>query len=316
MKRRAVLALAFTIALATRSARADERTSTLDAPAPPTLPALAHKDITYTFEYTAAFIEPSEDARANAAVRNAVAWFAHNEIELPLVPRKWYLGVAHDLAAGSVPGVGRDFFLGNPEIIGRGLWSSVVGLSSGGGLGLVLPAPRSILKDEDKVLHTVRVVRPWDAAYFTDLTLTVRPWFDIRHIAGRFIIQLRQGLDWSIVTRALKETEHRQEFTARATFYLGYRVHERVGVGLELWELYQLTADVDDGKRAATSISPSVRFILPRVEPALSLLFPIATPLKGEAASYAAVRLNLGFTFDTTTKAKLASSRGNDAPAK
>ena len=50
-----------------------------------------------------------------------------------------------------------------------------------------------------KVLKTARVVRPWDAAHFTNLTLSLRPWFDMRHITGPFIFQLRQGIDWSLL---------------------------------------------------------------------------------------------------------------------
>lgn len=84
----------------------------LDAPAPPTLPALAHANLTYTFEYTAAAIEPHETSSGMA-----YAWFAHNEIEQPLVSRKWYLGVAHDVAAASVPGVGNAILLGNEPTI-------------------------------------------------------------------------------------------------------------------------------------------------------------------------------------------------------
>src|SRR5262249_8131411 len=147
------------------------KATVLDAPAPPTLPALAHPSLTYTFEYTAASIEPTGTPTGG----RAYAWFTHNELEFPLESRRWYLGAAHDLAAGAVPSVGHDFFLGSPELWGRGLWSSVVGLSSGGGFGLVLPIPREPTATALKVLSTVSVVRPWDSAYFTDRILTLRP---------------------------------------------------------------------------------------------------------------------------------------------
>ena len=88
--------------------------------------------------------------------------------------------------------------------------------------------------------------------------------------------------------------------TARTTLYLGYRALETIGVGLEVWEVYQLTADVPDDERAAFAISPSIRFLFPRVQPALSLLLPIATPLRGDVESYYAVRLQVGFDFDLT----------------
>ncbi|MFS8071731.1 MAG: hypothetical protein ACMG6S_35625, partial [Byssovorax sp.] len=241
---------------------------------------------------------------------------AHNEVELPLRSRKWYLGAAHDIAAGAVPGVGHDLFFGNPEIWGRGLWSSAAGLSSGAGLGVVLPLPRSPSEVYSEVLQTVRVVRPWDASYFTDRVLTVRPWFDIRHIVGRFIFQLRQGLDVTVALRKLRQgerrialpgggsflnvepVEHRTDFVARATLYLGFRATKEIGLGLEFWEVYQVSAAIDDDKRASVTLSPSIRLMLGRVAPALSVLVPLTTPLRGEAASYYAARLNVAFDFD------------------
>ncbi len=277
----------------------------LDAPAPPTLPALAHANLAYTFEYTAAAIEPNESSSSMA-----YAWFAHNEIEQPIVSRKWYVGVAHDVASANVPGLGNAILLGNPEVFGRGLWSSILGFSSGGGIGTVLPVPRSLDRYDLEVLRTVRVVRPWDAAYFTDLTLTFRPWLDIRYVTKRFLVQVRQGLDWSVllsVKPACDEAgatacdptppSRRTDITARLTLYAGYRVTKDIGLGLELWEVYQVTADIPDDKRAAFAVSPSIRILLPHVQPALSALFPIATPLRGDVASYYALRLNVGFSF-------------------
>lgn len=311
---RAALFAAGIAALAARPAAADDRQTVLDAPAPPTLPALAHPSLTYTFEYTAASIDPRKQIDNGG---RASAWFAHNEVELPLQSRKWYLGAAHDIAAGAVPGVGHGLFFGNPEIWGRGLWSSVVGLSSGAGLGVVLPLPRSPTQRDSEVLQTARVVRPWDAAYFNDRILTVRPWFDIRHIVGRFIFQFRQGLDVTVALRALRSetqpvalpggagsyllfsaTEHRMDFVARATLYVGFRATKEIGLGVEVWEVYQVSADIDDAKRASVTLSPSIRFLLGRVAPALSVLVPLTTPLRGEAASYYAARLNVAFDFD------------------
>ena len=288
------------------SARAEpDPGAVLDAPAPPTLPALAHANLSYTFEYTAAAIEPNESASGMA-----FAWFAHHELEQPIVSRKWYFGIAHDVASASVPGVGSSILLGNPEIFGRGLWSSILGFSSGGGLGVVLPVPRDLSRNELEVLSTVRVVRPWDVAYFNDLTLTFRPWLDIRYVTRRLLVQVRQGLDWSVLLARKPEcdqasttacepmpTSRRTDITARLTLYAGYRVTKEIGLGLELWEVYQVTADIPDDQRAAFAVSPSVRFILPHVQPALSALFPIATPLRGEVASYYALRLNVGFSF-------------------
>lgn len=305
--RSAALAAAAVAIAAAGPALAEDRGSALDAPAPPTLPALAHASLRYTFEFTGAGIDPTRTGTATPALplvdgARAYAWFLHNELEYPIVSRKWYVGGAHDVVTGAVPGVGHDLFLGSPELWTRALWSSLVGLSSGGGFGVVIPTPHTLEGGAGKIFQTVRVVRPWDAAYFTDVTLTLRPWLDVRHVVWRFIFQLRQGLDIAIVTRALKANERRADYVARTTFYTGFRLARPIGVGLEIWEVYQITADVgkpgDDSKRAAIALSPSIRFMLGRVEPALSLLFPIATPLRGEASSYFAARFNVGFDFD------------------
>lgn len=286
------LALACALVALPAAALAQDRRSVLDAPAPPTLPALAHVAFTNTFEITGAGI----DLGAKRGV--AHAFFLHDELEYPLIPRAFYVGAAHDIAFGAVPGVGKNAFFGAPEIWTRGLWSSVVGLSSGGGLGVVLPVPHALSREAREVFDTVRVVRPWDAAYFTDTVLTLRPWVDVRHLVGRFTLQLRQAMDIGVVARSLKRNERRTDYTARTTFYLGFRLAKPIGVGLEVWEVYQISALVPDDKRGAFSMSPSVRLSLGRIEPAFSVLFPIATPLGGEAHSYFAARVNVGFELD------------------
>ena len=300
MKRRAAWALFAAELVLSRPSRASpesERASLLDAPAPPTLPPLTHPTLLYGFEYTAASIEPNDDDDGRA-----FAWFAHASLELPLAPRTWYLGVASSSAAAAIPGVGSSQLLGNPEIWSRGVWSSLLGLSTGGGLGLVLPVPRTLTPLEAEALSVVRTVRPWDVAYFSNLTFTFRPSFDIRHVTPRLVFQLRQGIDWSI-------SEEGTDFTARATFYGGFRAHPAVGLGLEVWEVYQVTANLPDDKRAAFTISPSIRFILPYVAPAVSVLLPIATPLRGDVASYYALRLNIGFSFNYPAQTKEEEQR-------
>jgi hypothetical protein len=295
-------------ASASSRAAADDHNAILDAPAPPTLPALAHRTFVYTFEFTGASIQPNQaqapeifgcgGTLAAPCIGGALGWFVHNDLEYPLVSRKWYVGYAHDFAAGSVPGVGDHIFLGNPEIYGRGVWSSLLGFSSGGGLGLVLPTPRHASLQELLVLDTLRVVRPWDKAYFTNLTGTVRPWFDVRHVTGHFVLQLRQGLDVAVALYDLPPGVHRTDLASRTTFYAGYRVTPTIAAGLEVWEVYEITANIPDDQRSAFSMSPSVRFSLGRLEPAVSVIFPVSTPLRGQAASYFGARFNVAYAFD------------------
>jgi hypothetical protein len=297
--RAAALAVFASALAAATTTRGEERAAVLDAPAPPTLPALAHPTLTETFEITAAGIDPG------GSKGRAYAWFLHDDLEYPVVSRQWYVGASHDVVSAAVPGTGHELFFGSPEIWTRALWSSIVGLSSGGGLGVVLPVPRSLSPNAETVFDTARVVRPWDSASFTDRVFTLRPWIDIRHVVWRFIFQLRQGLDIGIPTRDLLPYEHRAEYVSQTTLYAGFRLAKPIGVGLEVWEVYQISANLcgqsrcfDDDKRAAFSVSPSVRLLLGRIEPALSVLFPITTPLRGEAASYWAARFNVGFDFD------------------
>lgn len=294
----ACAAIAITIALPGRARAEEDRSARLDAPAPPTLPALAHVSFKNTFEITAGAIDlgPKRDL--------TLAFQLHDELEYPIIPRVFYVGAAHDIAAGALPGVGKNVFIGSPEIWTRGLWSSVIGLSSGGGIGVVLPIPHVYGDQTREVFDKVRVLRPWDAAYFTDMTVTLRPWIDVRHMVGRFILQLRQGLDVSVVARKLQRGERRTDIAARTAFYVGFRLAKPLGVGLEVWEVYQLSANLPDDKRSAFSLSPSVRLTLGRIEPALSLLFPIATPLRGEAASYFAARISVGFELDARRRQK------------
>jgi hypothetical protein len=197
-----------------------------------------------------------------------------------------------------VPGVGSSIFPSSPELWVRGIWTSSQGLSSGGGLGLVVPAPHDLSDSAQKELSTIRVARPWDDPLYASVTLTLRPWFDIRHVAGRVILQLRQGLDMAFDLGQPSKLTKGADFTAIGCFYAGVRATPWLGVGVELWESYAITAEITDDKRAAFALSPGVRLILPGFEPAFSVLFPVSTPLRGQASSYFAARMNLAFNLD------------------
>ena len=156
----------------------------------------------------------------------------------------------------------------------------------------MVPVPRNLSDQELTALRAVRVVRPWDIAYFADLTLTFRPWFDIRHIAEPLVLQLRQGIDWSVDAAG-------SELTARLTFFTGYRATQELSVGLEVWEVYAITSQsVADDRRATFAMSPSARADLGRVTLSLAFLFPVATPLRGDVADFQAVRIVSDFEFD------------------
>src|SRR5262249_3634572 len=154
----------------------------------------------------------------------------------------WYVGVSEELALGQPPNHGFLLVAANPEVWGRALWASQAGLAYGGGLGLVLPV---VHHDEagTQVAQAMGVVRPWDYVEFTNDDIVLRPFIDVRDIDGQVILQLRQGIDWNRSESSL---------TSRTTFYIGYRLSERFGLGLEAWEVYLVTAPnpKDDGRAA------------------------------------------------------------------
>jgi hypothetical protein len=144
------------------------------------------------------------------------------------------------------------------------------------------------------VEHTVAVLRPAEPAASGGRSLA---W--LVHSERRGLARRRRTRS---AARAASAEQNPLDLTARATLSVGYRVTPTLGVGLEVWEVYLITADVPDDKRAAFAVSPSVRLLLGRVQPALSLLLPIATPLRGDVESYVAARLHVDFAFDVLAK--------------
>ena len=107
------------------------------------------------------------------------------------------------------------------------------------------------------------------------------------------MLQLRQGLDWSYAfDRA------RSDIIARTGTYVGVEPIGGLALGLELWQTYSITADVDDDERAAFTLSPSIRAKLFPLEPGISLLFPVSTPLEGIATEYLAVRVHVRLALE------------------
>ncbi len=292
---------------------AERRLGTLlDRQAQPDQPGLSHRGVAFNFEYLVASAEPTDvtsvrpiqDARAYAY---AVRWL----VDVPLSPRRWFVGLSSDVAAASVPSGetaesgGSTLVFGNPVLWGRGLWSSESGLSAGGGIETVIPIPRTYSLLESEVVRVVRVVRPLSYANFLDQTITARPFFDLRHVTGPVTLQMRQGIDFSLLLRDRGDNENRYDLTAYLSAYAGVEALRALDIGLELSEVYQITSDVSspdcvapcDQHRAQLTLSPVLRFRLPPLFPTLSALFPVSTPLRSEVASYWAVRLHMNVLF-------------------
>ncbi|MCC6527598.1 MAG: hypothetical protein IT373_33430 [Polyangiaceae bacterium] len=280
----------------------------LDVPGPPSEPGLSHTGTVFDLEYTAAGITPTDVlSYAPIAGERAFAYAGRLAVETPLELRTWYLGLAAGLAAASVPAGtapgsgGHAFVPSNPELWVRGLWSNRLGLSAGGSLGLVIPLPRKFGAVASEVVRTLRAVHPSDYPTFQDLTLTLRPSFVVRHVVGPLTLQGRQGLDLAVVTRDPVGREHRVELGGVGSLFASVAVVDELSLGLELAEVYALSADVSspecpapcDAQRFGVTLAPIVRVHSRWVSPALSLLVPLMTPLGGEAASYLAARLDL-----------------------
>jgi hypothetical protein len=254
-----------------------------DAPAPPTLPDLTHRALAVSVESTFASIRAN--ARPDGSYPDrSFGWNERFELEQALSIRRWYAGMSEQLAFGEPSG--RSFLMvaGNPEVWGRALWASPSGLAYGGGIGVALPVG-SHSAAATEVAQTIRALRPWDYVDFINDSFILRPFIDVRDIDGRVIVQLRQGIDWDRSHSAL---------TSRTTFYVGYRLSDLLGVGLEAWEVYLIQApeSKDDG-RAAYAVSPSVRLMTRVLKPAVSVLLPIDRPLFDAVEGFWAVRLSV-----------------------
>ena len=270
-----------------------------DAPAPPTLPDLTHRALAASLENTFASIQnsaPSDGARPG----RSFGWMERLEVEQALSIRRWYVGVAEQVALGNPLNEGFQMVAGNPEVWGRTLWASQAGLAYGGGVGAVLPAFHHGAA-ASTLTQTVAVVRPWDHADFVNGDFVLRPFVDARVIDGRVMLQLRQGIDWDRSNGAM---------TSRTTLYVGYRPIELVGLGLEAWEVYLIQAPQrkDDG-RAAYAVSASVRLMTRILTPAVSILAPIDRPLYDAVESFWAIRLTMSVVLEPTAPAAATSGR-------
>ncbi len=269
-----------------------------DAPAPPTLPDLTHRGLAASFENTFASIQNAAPADGALPARS-FGWMERLELEQALSIRRWYVGVGEQVALGNPLNEGFQMVAGNPEVWGRTLWASQAGLAYGGGLGAVLPVFRHGA-GSTTLTQTVAVVRPWDYADFVNGDFIIRPFFDVRAIDGRVMLQLRQGIDWDQASGAL---------TSRTTFYIGYRPIELFGIGLEAWEVYLIQARErkDDG-RAAYAVSASVRLMTRVLTPAVSILAPIERPLYDTVTAFWALRLTMSVVLEPTSPASTVGS--------
>ena len=266
-----------------------------DYAAPPSIPDLTHRALWVGLEQNFASVKPHPGADGSAP--RAFGSLTRLEGELSLVSRRWYVGLAEEMAWAKPPGDTTRALLGYPEIWTRAVWASRAGLTYGGGLSLVIPvfhrAPDSAAAI---VAEGVRVVRPWDFAAFADNTFTATPFLDARVVDGSVTFQLRQGLGFQDLVAAARLPQ--ANLTSRTTLFLGYRPIDEIGLGLELWEVYFISANVPDYQRAVFAISPSIRLMTRALQPALSVIMPFDRPLYDRVESYWAARLTVAAVID------------------
>ena len=285
-----------------------------DAPSPPSLPDLTHRGLFAAFETVQASVQPNNvDGRAQKRVFGSITRL---EGELAIdARRRWFVGAGEDIA---VSGLGSGTFLPSyPEIWGRAVWASRAGLAYGGGLGFVLPVfSREPNTEAAAAARIARVVKPWSFALFSDNTFTARPFLDARVIDGSVTLQMRQSFELQgLVADARLPT---RSLVSRTTLYVGYQPIKPLGFGMEVTEVYFISATrvcvadasksaaagigspcttLTDDLRAAFVVSPSVRFLIRDFQPAVSAIVPFGQTLLGEARTFWALRLTIGGVF-------------------
>ncbi len=254
-----------------------------EAPRPPTLPELTHPEVEGTLEETMGSITPNQPTAHNVAVM-----VQRLAVEYPLGARRWFAGAGYELAGGEPPGGGTPKAVGgNLDVYGRTVWATRTGLAFGGGLGVTFPLA-SFGRDGDgqRVANAAAMLRPWDLPFFQEGFFALRPFFDVRDVDGPFVIQFREGIDWSFDTRDLPVFR----VAAVSALYIGYRF-PLIGAGIEGFEYYFLDYPTAETERAVVVVSPSVRFMTPYVQPAVSFLSNLGTPLFGISDHFWGLRL-------------------------
>ena len=224
--------------------------------------------------------------------------------------RRFYIGGARTKwPAGSPPGGGPfNARTEQPRPLRRrrAVWATRTGLTFGGGLGVLAPTAHFGRGDDAaEVAGAAQAVRPWDNAFFLDDTMTFRAFVDVRDVDGRFTLQFREGLEWSVDLGGGPP-----QVAAIAQLYTGFRVLPLLGVGIEAFETYLIdiasTAPVTVGQdrdRATFTISPSVRLMTPYVQPMIGFVTSIGDPLFGSGTidSFWAIRVGASIVWDPRT---------------
>ncbi len=267
-----------------------------DAPRPPTLPELTHPGIELTTESTFGVLRPNVDPATGQRPSSVGAYVQRFSFEWPIAFRRFFVGASYEIAAAEPPGGGAFEAVGsNLDVNARTVWATSTGLAFGGGLGVTIPIPDFAPEsDAGRIASAAATLRPWDQSLFQPGYLTFRPFFDVRDVDGPLVLQFREGLDFQFDTQAWPGFRT----AAVAALYVGYRVFRRLGLGIEAFELYFFDQSVPDNQRAVFAVSPSVRLMTPYVQPALSFVTNVGTPLFDSVDGWWALRLGATIVWD------------------
>lgn len=282
-------------------------------PRAPTLPDLTHRAPELSTEQTIASVTPRvSNQPTDRDEARLTSHLFHFDYEMPIVP--WlYGGAEWGFAAARAPTAsGTTFVPGQPQLFARAVHSfKHERYSVGAGLGVLPPVFAYDDKGDRERLEgaaassLVSVVRPWDLSTFLDRRLTTRPWVDLRVAFRSVVVQLRQALDINYRTGVAPcgtgacDQSGDVALMSATTLYLGWQPTREVALGIEAWEVFLLKSRqaIADRDRSTLAVSPSVRFFYRWVEPAISVLFPIGSPLMNAADGYFALRLDVRVWF-------------------
>ncbi len=282
-------------------ARADEPVTAR----PPTLPELTHRWFEITQESNLAalqFQDPTVKAARTVRIERL-------SLEVPIVPHRWYAGAGYDaLFTHTYDGSPRAAF-GNPEIWGRGAWSSSYGLSFGGGVAMVAPLTTFESQESRTLAGEAITARGWDRALWDPSSFTFRPFLDVRDVTGIFTLQYRQALEFAFDVRDVGS----YRISAIGTLYVGVMATKAVTFGAELIEYYRLDPGISDVDRAYFAVGLNMRLTTRFFQPTIGIMSNIGSPLSAiariggaplDSAPESFIGLRIGMTFVTATAAK------------
>ncbi len=220
---------------------------------------------------------------------------------------RWYVGAGYDAAIGHDEDGSPRFVSGNPELWGRGVWTSSYGLSFGGGFSLVIPTGSYALTDPAATTaYAAIAARGWDRALFDPDNATLRPSLDVRLVTGPITVQYRQALE---IATDFGDASFR--FAAVGTFYFAVRVSSLFSAGLDVIEYYRLDAGLPDDARPYFAVGAHVAFstryfqptvgVMTNIGSPLNAISRIGAPISAAPTSFIGVHFNLDFPFDGVT---------------